>query len=341
MKALSDNHASANSSTYETFGDLVFCALVVLVLFVVTLAVEVSQRVRSNLVVTGEVPAVEVVEQIETLSPEEVKSLSERLQKQKVEMDSQRQQLQTQEQHLEELRSRISSEESLLSNKMAALAGEQRFTGATEPARLQVAYDYKVNRFVFVRRKEFVNATTRKSGESDFAYAIRQKTELARLALLSRSQRYFTPDEANAIYAGFSLYKQINPTERSYSVTSERLGINYSSGLSGYIAGDADLPSYAVTKIEDAMNLSFNHTGPESDAMYPSVLIHVQTNDQTVVINNVVLSAQDFKDLLLAVGGRGVMLDFAGYTGAAPAWLIEQVLTPTGYIGKTPKLPTE
>ena len=341
MKALSDSHGSTNTNTYETFADLVFCALVVLVLFVVTLAVEVSQRVRSNLVVTDVVPAVEVVERVETLSPEEVKSLSERLQKQKIEMDSQRRRLQTQEQQLQYLRSRISGQVNSLSNKIAALAGEQRFTGATEPAILQLAYNYKVDRFVFVRRKEFTNATTRKSGESDLAYSLRQQAELARLAVLSRTQRHFTPDETTAIYAGFSLYKQINPTERSYSVTSERLGVNYSSGLSGYIAGDADLPSYAIDKIENAMNQNFNETGPDSNLMYPSALVQVQGNTQTVVINNVVLSAKDFKDILLAVGGRGVMLDFVGYTGAAPEWLIEQVLTPTGYIGKTPKLLAE
>ena len=52
------------------------------------------------------------------------------------------------------------------------------------------------------------------------------------------------------------------------------------------------------------------------------------------------LSAKDFKDVLLAIGGRGVMLDFTGYTGKAPDWLVENVLTPTGYIGKTPKVPS-
>jgi len=341
MKALSNNYVSSNSTTYETFGDLVFCALVVLTLFVVTLAVEVSQRVRSHLVMPDVVSAVEVAGQVETLSPEEVKILSERLQKQRFEMGSQHRRLAAQEQTLKDLHSRVFSQEKVLKEKIAALAGEQRFTGATEPARLQLAYNYKAGRFVFVRRKEFVNATTRNTGESDLAYSLRQKTELARLAVLSRTQRHFTHEEANAIYSGFSLYKEISPTDRSYSVASARLGINYSAGLSGHIAGDAELPRNAVDMIESVMNLNFNETGADSDAMYPSVLVQVRSNDQTVIINNVVLSAKDFKDLLLAVSGRGVMLDFSGYTGAAPEWLIEQVLTPTGYVGKTPKLPSD
>jgi hypothetical protein len=340
MKSLNETYSSSHGNTHETVADLVFCALVVLVLFVVTLAVEVSQRVRASLITTEAIPVVEVVEQIETLTPEEVKELSERLQKQQSEMEAQRTRMVEQEQQLQALRSQISSQENVLTNKLAALAGEQRFTGATEPAVVQMAYDYKKDRFIFVRRKEFDNAMTRKSGESDLAFIVRRKSELVDLALLCRTQRYFTTEETNRIYAGFSLYKQINPSQDSYSISSERMGVSFGPSLSGYIAGDVDLPSYAATEIENAVNGNFNVTGSESDGMYPSVIVHVNENDQTVVINGVTLSAKDFKDVLLAIGGRGVMLDFAGYTGKAPDWLVENVLTPTGYIGKTPKVPS-
>jgi len=341
VKSFNEAYSSNNHGTHETFADLVFCALVVLVLFVVTLAVEVSQRVRASLITIEPVAVVEVVESVETLSPEEVKELSERLQRQKSEMEAQRQRLAAQEQQMQELRSRISGQEGVLANRLAALAGEQRFTGATEPAVLQAAYDYKKGQFIFIRRKEFKHATTQKSGESALEYALRLKRELVDLALLSRQQRYYTPDEANRIYAGFSLYRQINPSEQSYSVSREQLGVNYAIGLSGYIAGDVDLPNYAKLEIENAMNNNFNELGEDSDGMYPSVRIDVQAGDETVVINGVKLSAKDLKDLLLAIGGRGVMLDFTGYSGVAPPWLVEQVLTPTGYVGKTPKLPSD
>lgn len=341
MKSLSETYTSTHSGTHETFADLVFCALVVLVLFVVTLAVEVSQRVRASLVVVEPVPVVEVVEQIESLSPEEVKELSERLQKQKSEMESQQERLVAQERQLEELRSRITSQGDVLTNKLAALSGEQRFTGATEPAGLQMAYDYKKDRFIFIRRKEFHHASTRLSGESDLVFLVRNQKEFIDLALASRKQRFYTSEEVNRTYEAFSLYVQINPTEQSYSVSKERLNVSYSNGLSGYIAGDAELPAYATKEVADAINGNFNRTGVDSEAMYPSVLVEVQDRNQSVSINGVQLSAKDFKDILLAIGGRGVMLDFKGYTGAAPTWLIEEVLTPTGYIGKTPKLPRE
>jgi len=340
MKSLNETYASSHGNTHETFADLVFCALVVLVLFVVTLAVEVSQRVRASLISTEVVPVVEVVEQIETLTPEEVKELSERLQKQQSEMEAQRRRMANQEQQLQTLRSQVSSQENALVMKLAALAGEQRFTGATEPATLQMAYEYKKDRFIFVRRKEFNNAMTKKSGESDLAFIVRRKSELVDLALLCRTQRYFTVEETKRLYAGFSLYQQINPTENSYAISNEQIGITYGTSFSGYIAGDANLPSYAETEIENAINGIFEYIGSESDGMYPSVLVHVNGNDQSVVINGVTLSAKDFKDVLLAIGGRGVMLDFTGYTGKAPDWLVENVLTPTGYIGKTPKVPS-
>ena len=339
MKSLSENYAASHSSTHETFADLVFCALVVLVLFVFTLAVEVSQRVRADIVSKQPVPEVEAIDNIETLSPEEVKELSEKLQKQQQEMESQRQRMLAQETELQQYRSQIANQEAAVANKMAALSGEQRFTGATEPARLTLAYEYRDDRYIFIRKKEFDHATTQQSGESNLQFNIRSRTEQVELALQARAQRAYDKSEALKIYSAFSQYRQINATESSYDLSVERMGISYGTTLSGYIAGDADLPSYASDEVESAIQEIYFEAGPVSEAMYPSVTVEVLKNQKRVVINGVVLSAKDFKDILLAIGGRGVMLDFSGYDGPAPEWLTEEVLTPTGYIGKTPKLP--
>ncbi|WP_164104418.1 hypothetical protein [Candidatus Laterigemmans baculatus] len=339
MKSLSDHYSSTHSSAHETFADLVFCALVVLVLFVVTLAVEVSQRVRASTVTIAEVPGVTVPETVDTLSPEEVQKLAEQLQKQQAEMAAYRQRLESQNQQIQQMRSRLAEQESAVSSKLAALQGEQRFTGATEPAGLQVAFDYDRDRFVFVRQKEFRHATTRQSGESDLAYLVRLKSELADLAMHCRQQRFYTASEINRLYEAFSRYKQINPTTGSYTVTDERIGVTYSVTLSGFIAGDVDVPKYAEAEIERAVNNNLNEAGPVTESMYPAVTVRIDGDARTATINGVTLSATDFRDLLLAIGGRGAMLDFEGYTGAAPDWLVENVLTPTGYIGKTPKLP--
>ena len=52
MKSLSDQYTSTHGESSDTFADLMFCALVVLVLFVLALAIEISQRVRAELVLS-------------------------------------------------------------------------------------------------------------------------------------------------------------------------------------------------------------------------------------------------------------------------------------------------
>ncbi len=338
MKSFSDRYSDSHHSTHETFADLVFCVLIVLVLFVMMLALEVSQRVRAELASKVDIQ-IEKVEDIKLLSPDEVAELSERLQKQQSELKTQQQQMLQQQERIQELQRHAASQASTVQNKIAALNGERRFTGATEQAGLLVAYEYYKDRFIFIRQKEFSHATTRNTGESDYAYALRQTTELVALALLSRQQRYFTADEASRLYTAFTEYKQINPTEQSYTISTERIAVTYSTGLSGYIAGDKDVSASAVREVESAVAANFESTGGESEAMYPAAKALVLVNQKRVIINEVSLSPKDFKDLLLAFGGRGVMLDFEGYDGPAPDWLVEEVLTPTGYIGKTPKLP--
>ncbi|WP_164104581.1 hypothetical protein [Candidatus Laterigemmans baculatus] len=189
-------------------------------------------------------------------------------------------------------------------------------TGATEPAGIRVAYEYRKDRFVFVRQKEFNHATTRNSGESNLEYLVRMRREFVDLALQCRQQRFYTADEINRLYAAFSLYKQINPTATSYTISDERMGVGYSETLSGYIVGDVEVPATASAEIERAVNSNFNEAGPVSEAMYPAVTVRIDVEARTATINGVTLSATDFRDLLLAIGGRGAMLDFEGYTAS-------------------------
>lgn len=339
MKTLSENYTANHSNTHETFADLVFCALVVLVLFVVMLAVEVSQRVRANIVSKEAIPEVPQIENIETMSPEKVKDFVERLRNQQQELESRRQRMLAQEAELQEYRQRIANQESSMANRMAALNGEQRFTGATEPATVQLAYDYYQDRFVFVRIKEFEHAVTRQAGESNLEFSARSERELVALALLSRKQRFYSAEETNKIYAAFTTYQQINPTETSFTISNEKMSVKYGPGLSAFISGDASLTGIAQVKIEDAINSNLFETAGLSEAMYPSANVQILLNQRRIILNEVSLTAKDFRDVLLSIGGRGVMLDFSGYNGSAPGWLVEEVLTPTGYIGKTPKAP--
>ncbi len=331
MKSLNDRYSESQSSVYETFADLIFCALVVLVLFVMTLAIEVSQRVRSKV---QAVANVEVVDDAQQLSAEEVVELSKKLKRQQLEMESQQREIRN-------LKSTAEDNSKLLKSKIAAINGEQRFTGATEPAKILLGYNYKDQTIVFLRRKEFEHATTRLGGETTLNFIGRQLEELVALALASRKQRFYTIAEANAIYSAFTKYQQINPASVGYSITSERLGVTYVNKLSGYIAGDTELSAVNEAKIERVMNSNFEDTRGDSDAMYPSANVTVLVNQRRIQIGGVSMSPRDFKDILLSCGGRGVMLDFDGYSDTAPDWLRKEVLEPTGYIGKTPKVPTE
>lgn len=316
MKSLNDRYEESQSSVHETFADLIFCALVVLVLFVMTLAVEVSQRVRAKI---SQVPEVPVVEEIEQMSPEEVKELSKELQQQQEELKSLRKQMVKQS---------------------AALSGEQRFTGAREPASLAIAYNYRTKLFYFVPAKDVEHADRSQSGESAFEFLARKRSELRVIAnRAKRIQRGYTMEEAARIYSAFSTYRQINPTETSYTVSEEKLGINYHTVLCALIAGDETTPEGAEEVVVDAILNVYARTGRQNEKMYPVLEVSINSAGRTTEVNGLKLAPLELRNLLLALSGRGAMIDLIGIEAKPPTWLKEKVLTPAGYVGGIPKLP--
>lgn len=311
----------SQQSASETFGDLVFCALIVLVLFVLALSIEVSQRVRA-----ASVP-VEVVkpEEVATLSPEEIAELSRQLQEQNAVIGK--------------LRNSIEEQRSLVSRQVAALAGEQRFTGAREPADLHLGVDYVRDRFYFVPSRDIEHADKRRSGESDIEYAVRKRIELTAIARRAKFGRGYTLDEAKAIYGAFTQYTEIIPTNDGYESQQSQVGITYSTWLSdklslGFDSGAEDSESLVVAAIFKV----YANKGPPEESMYPRVTVEVAEGREALV-GGVALSARDLRDILISISGRGAMLDLEGIDGPAPEWLREGALTPAGYIGKVPKRP--
>lgn len=332
MKSLNDNYASGAGSSHETFSDLMFCALIVLVLFILALAIEVSTRVKASIPDTVvEVKKVEEVE-LSTMTKEEVAELSEKLQKQKVKMDEMRQQL-------KKSVGKMASQRAKVSNQLAAMQGEQRFTGAREPASLSMAYDYNKNTFHFLSGRESNHAEMRNSGESLSEHRLRQMEEHVAIALKARKQRGYSMEEASAIYQAFSTYKEVEPSLHSYDIIDSVVGINYTATLSAYIAGETDLSaskkSLVVTKLLEVYDVK----GEKSDEMYPRIVFEVDEEKRKITINGVLLSPRDTKEILLSITGRGAMIDLEGLSGTPPRWLTEEVLIPAGYISKTPKLP--
>ncbi|QDT68358.1 hypothetical protein MalM25_12800 [Planctomycetes bacterium MalM25] len=319
LKSLGPN--SAPSSVAETFGDLVFCALIVLVLFVLALAIEVSQRVRA-----AEDP-VDVVEpsEVALLSPEDIADLSS--------------QLQLKQAAIEELRDKVRSQSLQVSNQLAALAGEQRFTGAREPASLCMAVDYRKGLYYFVPSRDLEHADTRLSGETSIEYAVRKRLELTSLAEKSLRGRGYKIDEAISLYRSFSQYEEVVPTEVNYRVEQSQIGVTYSTWLSDKISyGTDSRVRDSEAEVVSAILEVYETPGPHEESMYPIVAVHIH-EDEHVSVGGVRLSARNLRDILISISGRGAMLDLSGLEGSAPGWLVEGALTPAGYIGKVPKAP--
>jgi hypothetical protein len=322
MKSLSSNHQESLGNTHETVADLTFCALVVLVLFVLTLIIEVSQRVRADR--AAAVPVEEVKEeQLLQMSPEELAELSR--------------QLREQQQAIAELKAKLKSNAEQVENTLAAMTGEQRFTGAREPAAIVVCYDYNAQRYYFVPSKSVAHADRQQSGESTIEYVGRKTKELVAMALEARKSRGYTLREARAIYIALTKYDEVVEAGGSFQIDVSHVAVYYHVLLSQYIAGDTSGSHEA--EVEFGIQAFSSERGKYQEGLYPVCVCQVNTADKTITISEVVLSATDLRGILLSVSGRGVMLDFQGYSGKPPQWLYDEVLMPSGYISKTPKLP--
>lgn len=310
-----------SNAASETFGDLVFCALIVLVLFVMALSIEVSQRVRAESVSVKTVEPEDIVE----LSPEEMAELSQRLQEQQA--------------VIRELRQDLTEQRDRVSGQIAALAGEQRFTGAREPASFSIGVDYIRDRYYFVPSRDMDHADTRQSGETSIVFAVRKRLELSSIARDAKGGRGYTEDEASAIYSAFSQYEEVIPTAKSYRIDRAQIGITYSAWLSDKLSLGIDSGPKESDRVVTASILKvYANPGAPEDSMYPRVAVLVRSN-RRVEIGGVELSPRDLRDILVSIGGRGAMIDLIGLDGAAPEWLREGVLVPAGYIGKVPKRP--
>ena len=202
-----------------------------------------------------------------------------------------------------------------------------------------MAYDYRKHLYYFIPSKDSKSAATRRSSESSIQFTVRQTKELVNMALKARNQRGYKLDEAVSIYKAFSRYTEIVPKVVGYDVQQGKIGISYIILLSGYIVGDKTVSSSQTRVVINALDKLFTSPGIESDSMYPSTVVTVDLDARSLMLGGVRLSPRDMKDILLSFGGRGATLDFEGLAGPAPEWLIEEVLTPTGYISKTPKIP--
>ncbi|MEM7519167.1 MAG: hypothetical protein AAF368_19855, partial [Planctomycetota bacterium] len=164
----------------------------ILLLFVLALAVEVSERVRVDTQPIDVRPI--AVETVSSLSAEEVSELTEKLARQQAELDA--------------MRRRLAEQRKAVARERAAVRGEQRLTGAREPAAINVAYDYRRELYYFAPSRDVEQADTKKSGESVLEYVARKRSELQALARRLRLQRGYPLEEMQSIYTAFSKYRE-------------------------------------------------------------------------------------------------------------------------------------
>jgi len=312
---------AGSTTASETFGDLVFCALIVLVLFVLALSIEVSQRVRA-----AEAPVARVdPEAVAKLSPEEIAELSQRLRQQQA--------------AISELREKLRAEKARVSSQVAALSGEQRFTGAREPASFCIGVDYVRERYYFVPSRELNHADKRLSGESTLEYVVRKKRELSTIARNAKRGRSYSPEETIRVYRAFSQYQEVIPENDGYRIETSPIGITYSTWLSDKLTLGIDSDAQASEAIVvGAMQKVYENRGDPKEQMYPQVKLDIREGER-VSIGGVDLSARDLRDILVSISGRGALVDLVGIGTTAPEWLREGALIPAGYIGKVPKVP--
>jgi hypothetical protein len=329
MKSLSDNYISSHGNSHETFTDLVFCTLVVLVLFVLALAVEVSHKHRY--LSEGALAA----EEIDAMTNDEIASLMQELGEQKVRIKEAQASLESSE-------AKLAEQKAFYDRQMAQLAGQHRFTGSREPATMHLAYDHRFDRFYFLPALKVTNALRSNSEESSWEFDKRKQAEFRTIANAAKSQRSYTLDEARDIYSSFSQYQIVTGVDDSFVSETEQIAITYVLALCSAISGDGQLPPEAAARIQQRMRQVVTRPGKPCDTLYPVCSLSVASNavsKHAIKLSDTELRPVDARTILLALEGRPAIIQVEGLEGPTPNWLVNRVLNPTGHILKSPWLP--
>ena len=328
MKSLSDNYNSAHGNSHETFTDLVFCTLVVLVLFVLALAIEVGHKHRY--LTEGALAA----EEIHAMSEEEIATLMQELGEKKVEIEE------TQSE-LKKTQSELAKKQALYDKKIKQLRGQHRYTGSRQPATMHLAYDYRFDRFYFLPATEVTLSLRSRADESTWDFGQRKRNELRRIAGKAKTHRSYTLAEIQDIFSAFSRYHVVKQAGESFNDETEQIAITYVFEICAAISGDEQLPSAAMTKIQERMRQVVSRPGPGLETMFPVCRATVIDEVESVGLrmSQTVVDPDEARSILLSLEGRPAVLELQGCEGHVPTWLVEKILQPTGHVLRTPWLP--
>lgn len=335
------NKRRSTFNSYESFSDLVFCTLVLFLVLVVGLAIMLSRRAKQVAVDAAEVEQRQV----------ELVRIESEIGRQQRTLDQQTRRMADRQDALDALENAIAQQQ----QRVDEMLGTNRFTEAPDPPQLVVAYEWPSEDQLLVHpvAAEIIAASRAPAG-LDPAGEQAYFTEL-RTRFLEQAQAVpgLTPDQYRAVRRAIvpGLDRNNQPLWMRESFRTD-----LSMVVTGAMNADYSIAWRDRDRTESLLNrlragsayrqLWSGQETPTRDAKpgRATLLLGVQEDEQggqEVVVEDQTLSAAQMRRVLEALGG-GIAVQYQPLEGqpkAPPAWFVEQVLTPTGFVYPAPALP--
>lgn len=340
--ALKQPQRKSTFNTFEVFSDLVFCTLVLVLVLVLFLAVGVDRRAEA---VAADRSAVDT-------RLADVEAQEQAMQARLANLQTTDTQVQALTASLTERQAELAKREDELSQRQARLdrlLGTFRYTATSGPPRLVVAYVWddaglRVQPVPTALLERFKQTTGMDEAQkAEYFRSLRQA-----FLELAEPVPALSPEQYRAIRRGVV---QAKPA------SGEPLGLeeSYRTDLSMVVSGavhpdyrykwdDPERVEALFEKIrggEAYRTLWGEGQGPQPPqalARLPILYLDVEPRSGRVLINREPFDAAQVRRLLESIGGGALAVEYRPRLGPVkpPAWLLEQVLKPTGYVHTTP-----
>jgi len=313
---------------YESFSDLIFCALVLFVVLVLFLVLNVNKGVMT-------------LRQNEAEHQEAVAALEK--EQRELEQEKDRHARQTVE--MIKLAAKVRKHRI----EIARIMGVNRFTGRTGPTDFLLLLKVYSGGYTLipVPNKVFLNWGVTINNES-----IQEASERTRLEALeiARQGHELSLDEMRDLFRCVQRHSDIAQSEDGsgtgyISYTWNWMANNVVSGwtsVSGEVLVD-DLRDRMVAQgayvYEEFSRKKVVDVHPVNPPSLPVLMFSVSSEDQEILLGRSIFSPSRFRRILEAFGGAGLIVEYVpGKEDPVkiPDWVVTEVLVPVGYINRAP-----
>ena len=337
MKSLRYTYESNTATSSDTFADLMFCALIVLVLFVLSLSVEVSQRVRGS------------------SNPQIAQQFSatiDKLNKLNIDLMEESKQLRGAYESLHRDYDDLAATNTLLADKAEAIARDalvqaqnaevqnrdlkkmqlsktasQRVYGSRAIAYIAVAYDHDHDRFYFVSTSRVEELMVGDLNLSAFEKLLLDQQRIDSLVESLKQQRGYSLQEFSKIFLTFSNYLAVMMDS---TIAEQSIGVQFASTLEEEITSSTITHEQRKAHLE-SINKLLKSRRLTGEGMLPRALLRFDNQRRVVSLGDVMMTASEAVDVFRSVGGRGAEIVFDDNI-EIPDWIKDEVLIPSGYI---------